>query len=233
MTNQHIVLFAVVIFAVILVFMLVSNRRETFASGVKGRGFQYLGCRSSEDCASGFTCRGNDKESGSTGLCVKKCKSTADCGNYFTCSGNDALLNKQGSCVKRCIKSDDCLPGFTCDGNDFKTRKVGRCTLASHEGKRYKYQQLGCKSDDDCKFGSICSMNDDSRHGGICARKCYSSEDCGPDFTCRGNDQKKKKAGLCTRKCKSSKECSSGFTCKGNDKESGTLGNCVFDPYES
>jgi len=266
MTNPQVVLFAVIILALIFIFATICNqKKETFESkkkskgkkyddedeedyikhGAEGKGYQYLSCRSSEDCVKGFTCTGNDKKGDNAGLCVKTCKSSDECGQYYTCSGNDEASGTEGKCVRRCIKRDDCLKGFTCDGNDFKTRKAGRCLLMQEsfgnkgdEGddddseKKWNYQYLGCMNDNDCMWGSLCSFNEKdsstgARSGGICARKCYSSDDCGGSYVCKGNEEKSKRAGICAKSCKSSDDCLSGFTCRGNDKDKNKIGICM------
>lgn len=129
------------------------------------------------------------------------------CASAFDCRSGQCLTRPAGDrvCALRCVTSSDCASGELCGRFDFRGRDDGGLPAGpSVDIVRACRAPLNARCAAGCAPGDVCTGD-----GGVCARPCASSADCGG----RSCIPLGCSARRCAAPCDHISECPTGETC--------------------
>lgn len=155
-------------------------------NGVCNQGLCDYVCTQDSECNKGETCQ--------NGLCKKNtCKQNADCSNRQICEDSVCknTCRKTTDCkknVEKCV-NNVCRPWQCKSETDCDTNEVCRnstCLMKTKDnGDVTPENRGGCKTDEDCKQGQLCSKNLNSPGGGQCIDDLCAIVKCERNKICK------------------------------------------------
>ena len=143
------------------------------------------------------------------------------CVSAFDCRSGQCLARPAGGrvCVARCASSSECAAGEVCGRFDFRGRDDGGLPAGPLDDVvRVCRAPLSARCTAGCAPGEVCTGD-----GGVCARRCESSVECG------GRDCVAMACGVrrCAAPCDHLSECPSGETCNLATLDVSGHGQCI------
>ena len=146
-------------------------------------GFCYRGCKTAEQCPSGFSCIMQ--------VCTFDCQNDDECGAGGKCNDAGLCEATSGGEIPACTQDYDCGDGRFCNDE-------GGCEQIP--------VLLGCRNDADCPLGQYCEDTHACElfpSGGVA---CSTDTDCPGNYFCS-------ETGSCEQECRSAFQCGDGKTC--------------------